>query len=333
GHALDGAGEAAEAELLRGFVLQYYASATHVPRAVILPGPVDESDLIAGWLGQRRGGPVSIEVPQRGRKRALVTQLAATAAQELEQLRIQADYDRSRTEPMLAALAEALDLETPPKRIECYDISNIQGDSAVGAMVVFEDGRHRNDHSRHFQIKFTPGPNDFAMLQEVLRRRLERLESSQRREEAEGVGDRSFTSRPGLILIDGGKGQLSAALEVMETAGYADIPTFALAKEREEIFAPGRAEPIVQERNSPGMFLVQPIRRETTRCASQHHRKVRSRRALTSPLDSVEGIGPARKRILLRHFGSVQAIREAPVEDIVKLGVPERLAKRLKESL
>jgi excinuclease ABC subunit C len=333
GHPLDGAGEAGEAELLRGFVLQYYASATHVPRTVVIPGPLDEMELMTGWLSQRRGGPVAIDVPQRGRKRALVTQLAETAAQELEQLRIQADYDKSRTEPMLAALAEALDLETPPKRIECYDISNIQGDSAVGAMVVFEDGRPRSDHYRHFRIKFVPGPNDFAMLQEVLRRRLERLESSQRREEADIVGDRSFTSRPDLILIDGGKGQLSAALEVLESAGYADIPTFALAKEREEIFAPGRAEPIVQERSSPGMFLVQRIRDEAHRFAITHHRKVRAKKALTSPLDSVEGIGPTRKRALLRHFGSVQAIREAAVEDIVALGVPERLARRLKETL
>ena len=333
GHPLDGAGEASEAELLRGFVLQYYASATHVPRSVILPGPLDEMELMTGWLRQRRGGPVTIEVPQRGRKRALVTQLAETATQELEQLRIQADYDKSRTEPMLAALAEALDLETPPKRIECYDISNIQGDSAVGAMVVFEDGRPRSDHYRHFRIKFVPGPNDFAMLQEVLRRRLERLESAQRREDADIVGDRSFTSRPDLILIDGGKGQLSAVLEVLESVGYADIPTFALAKEREEIFAPGRAEPIVQEKSSPGMFLVQRIRDEAHRFAITHHRKVRSKKALTSPLDSVEGIGPTRKRALLRHFGSVQAIREAPVEDIVALGVPERLARRLKETL
>jgi excinuclease ABC subunit C len=314
-------------------MLQYYSSATHVPRTVILPGPIDEPELITGWLSEKRGRPVELEIPQRGRKRALVQQLAETAKQELEQLRIQADYDRSRTEPMLAALAAALDLETPPKRIECYDISNIQGDSAVGSMVVFEDGRPRNDHYRHFRIKYVPGPNDFAMLQEVLRRRLERLESAQRREEAEAVGDRSFTSRPDLILIDGGKGQLSAALEVTESAGYADIPTFALAKEREEIFAPGRAEPIVQERNSPGMFLVQRIRDEAHRFAITHHRKVRSRKALTSPLDSVEGIGPARKRALLRHFGSVQAIRDAQVEEIVNVGIPERLAARLKETL
>jgi excinuclease ABC subunit C len=333
GHALEGAVDAGEPELLRGFMLQYYSSATHVPRDVVLPGPVDEPELITGWLSQKRGRPVTIEVPQRGRKRALVTQLEETAKQELEQMRIQADYDRSRTEPMLAALAEALDLETPPGRIECYDISNIQGDSAVGAMVVFEDGRPRNDHYRHFRIKYVPGPNDFAMLQEVLKRRLERLEQAQRREEADVVGDRSFTSRPDLILIDGGKGQLSAALEVLESAGYADIPTFALAKEREEIFAPGRVEPIVQERNSPGMFLVQRIRDEAHRFAITHHRKVRARKALTSPLDSVEGIGPARKRALLRHFGSVQAIREAPVDEIVKLGIPERLAMRLKETL
>ncbi len=333
GHPLDGAAEAAEAELLRGFLLQYYASATHVPRVVILPGDVEEPDLLTGWLSQRRGGPVTIEVPQRGRKRALVTQLAETAAQELEQLRIQADYDRSRTEPMLAALAEALDLEQPPKRIECYDISNIQGDSAVGAMVVFEDGRPRNDHYRHFKIKLVEGPNDFAMLQEVLRRRLERLESAQRREDADDVGDRSFTTRPDLILIDGGRGQLSAALEVLEAAGYADIPTFALAKEREELFAPGRSDPIVQERNSPGMFLVQRIRDEAHRFAITHHRKARARKALTSPLDSVEGIGPARKRALLRHFGSVQAIRDAALEDITALGVPKRLAQRLKETL
>jgi excinuclease ABC subunit C len=300
---------------------------------VILPGRVEEPELITNWLSEKRGGPVTIDVPQRGRKRGLVTQLAETATQELQQLRIQADYDRSRTEPMLAALAEALGLEEPPKRIECYDISNIQGDSAVGSMVVFEDGRPRNDHYRHFRIKYVPGPNDFAMLQEVLGRRLERLESAQRREDAEVVGDRSFTARPDLILIDGGKGQLSAAMEVLESSGFADIPTFALAKEREEIFAPDRAEPIVQERNSPGMFLVQRIRDEAHRFAITHHRKVRAKKALTSPLDSVEGIGPARKRALLRHFGSVQAIREAAVEDIVKLGIPERLAVRLKETL
>ena len=333
GHPLEGANEATEPEILRGFVQQYYSSATHVPRSVILPGPLEQPELITSWLSEKRGGPVTIEVPQRGRKRGLVTQLAETATQELQQLRIQADYDRSRTEPMLAALAEALGLEEPPKRIECYDISNIQGDSAVGSMVVFEDGRPRNDHYRHFRIKFVPGPNDFAMLQEVLGRRLERLESAQRREEAEVVGDRSFTSRPDLILIDGGRGQLSAAMETLESAGFADIPTFALAKEREEIFAPDRADPIVQERNSPGMFLVQRIRDEAHRFAITHHRKVRAKKALTSPLDSVEGIGPARKRALLRHFGSVQAIREAAVEDIVKLGIPERLAVRRKETL
>ena len=331
GHALEGAGEASEAELLRGFLLMYYGSATRVPRTVVLVGEIEEPDLVTEWLGQRRSGPVRLEVPRRGRKRALLQQLAETAQEELKQLRIQADYDRSRTEPMLTALGEVLELDEAPRRIECYDISNIQGDSAVGAMVVFEDGRPKNDHYRSFRIKFTPGPNDFAMLQEVLRRRLERLETAQRREDAVEVGDPSFSSRPDLILIDGGKGQLAAAMEVIEELGYADIPTFGLAKEREELFAPGRADPIVQEHNSPGMFLVQRVRDEAHRFAITHHRKARARKALSSPLDSVEGIGPARKRLLMRTFGSLPAIREAPVEEIVKLGIPERVAVRLKE--
>ncbi|HEY4025328.1 MAG TPA: excinuclease ABC subunit UvrC [Candidatus Dormibacteraeota bacterium] len=331
GHALEGAAEASESELLRGFLLMYYGSATHVPRSVLLAGEIDEPELVADWLSQRRGGPVALEVPQRGRKKALVQQLAETAQDELKQLRIQADYDRSRTEPMLTALADALELDQPPRRIECYDISNIQGESAVGAMVVFEDGRPRNDHYRSFRIRYTPGPNDFAMLQEVLRRRLERLEMAQRREDAAEVGDASFSSRPDMILIDGGKGQLSAAMEVIEDLGYADIPTFGIAKEREELFAPGRSEPIVQEHDSPGMFLVQRVRDEAHRFAITHHRKTRSRRALSSPLDSVEGIGPARKRLLMRTFGSLPAIRDAPVDEIVKLGIPERVAVRLKE--
>jgi excinuclease ABC subunit C len=171
------------------------------------------------------------------------------------------------------------------------------------------------------------------MMQEVLRRRFERLESSLRREDSDAAGDRSFGSRPDLILIDGGKGQLNAALEVLEEVGFADIPTFGLAKQREELFAPDRSEPIVQEHNSPGMFLVQRIRDEAHRFAITHHRKVRSKKALSSPLDSVEGIGPARKRALLRAFGSVQGIRDASVDEIRRTGVSEKVALRLKELL
>ena len=333
GHMLEGARDADEPELLRSFVLQYYASATHVPRKLLLPGASAEPQLVSGWLAGRRGGPVDVEVPVRGRKRALLSQLGDTAAEELKQHRIQADYDRSRTEPMLAALAEALELSEPPRRIECYDISNIQGDSAVGSMVVFEDGRPKSEHYRHFRIKAVRGPNDFAMLQEVLRRRFARLENALRREDSDDVADRSFSTLPDLILIDGGRGQLSAALEVLEAMGFADVPTFGLAKQREELFAPDRSEPIVQEHNSPGMFLVQRVRDEAHRFAITHHRKVRSKRALSSPLDSVEGIGPARKRLLLRTFGSVQGIRDASVHQLVAAGIPEKLAVRLKELL
>ncbi|MBO0745404.1 MAG: excinuclease ABC subunit UvrC [Candidatus Dormibacteraeota bacterium] len=334
GFPLEGAAEATEPELLRGFVVQYYGSATHVPRTLLLPGPIEEPELLREWLTQLREGAVELQVPQRGRKRQLLDQLAVTAQEELRQLHIQADYDRSRTEPMLLALARALDLPEPPRRIECYDISNIQGASAVGSMVVFIDGRPASDHYRHFRIKYTPGPNDFAMLQEVMRRRLDHLEAAERREGSEEVGDRSFSSRPDLIIIDGGKGQLSAVMEVMEQMGYADIPTFGLAKQQEWLFAPGESDPIVQEHDSPGMFLVQRIRDEAHRFAITHHRKVRSRRALTSPLDSVEGVGPARKRRLLREFGSLQAIREAPVEELTSRGgLPAGVAARVKELL
>jgi len=333
GHALEGDLDVPEAELLRGFVLQYYTSATHVPRTLVLPAPIEEPELVADWLTQRRGGPVLLEVPSRGRKRALVRQLEETAAEELKQLQIQWDYDRSRTVPMLTALADALELDEPPRRIECYDISNIQGESATGAMVVFEDGRPKSEDYRSFKIRYTPGPNDFAMMQEVLRRRFTRLEAAQRREEADEVADRSFSTRPDMVLIDGGRGQLSAALEVLEELGFGDIPSVGLAKEREEIFAPERTEPIVLEHDSPAMFLVQRVRDEAHRFAITHHRKVRSRKALSSPLDSVEGIGPARKRALLRAFGSVQAIRDAAVAEIVSVGIPERLALRIKELL
>ncbi|MDQ6692345.1 MAG: excinuclease ABC subunit UvrC [Candidatus Dormibacteraeota bacterium] len=331
GHPLEGELDVADGELVRSFLVRYYSSATHVPRTVVLAVAADESEQVRQWLEQKRGGPVTIEVPLRGRKRQLVMQLAETAVEELKQLRIQWDYDRSRTEPMLQGLASALNLVEPPHRMECYDISNIQGDSATGAMVVFEDGRPKNEDYRNFKIKYTPGPNDFAMMQEVLRRRFTRLESALRREESAEVLDRSFSSRPDMILIDGGRGQLNAALSVLEELGFADIPTFGLAKEREEIFTPDQPDPIVQEHDSPGMFLVQRIRDEAHRFAITHHRKVRTRKALSSPLDSVEGIGPARKRALLRAFGSVQGIRDAGVDELIRLGIPERVALRLKE--
>ena len=334
GHFLEGAVEAGEPDLLQGFLGQYYGSATHVPRTVVLPGAPAEAALLREWLTARRGGAVDLHVPARGRRRALLDQLQETAGEKLKQLRIQSDYDRSRTEPMLQALADALGLDEPPARIECYDISNIQGDSATGAMVVFVDGRPATEQYRHFRIRYTPGPNDFAMHQEVLRRRFSRLERTLRREESEDAADRSFSSRPDLILIDGGRGQLSAAMEVLEELGFADIPTFGIAKQREELFAPDNPEPIVQEHDSPGMFLVQRVRDEAHRFAITLHRKVRTKKALSSPLDSVEGIGPVRKRALLRAFGTVQAIREADPEEIAgRGGLSLRLAARLKELL
>jgi excinuclease ABC subunit C len=319
------------AEILQRFVTQHYTDAPLLPPQLLLQHPLPDAEAVAEVLRGQRGGPVKLVVPQRGEKKQLVAMVAKSAAENLEQERLKWLNNEQKTTMALSELAEALDLPGLPMRIECYDISNIQGTNSVAAMVVFEEGRPRNDHYRSFRIRYTPGPNDFAMIQEVLRRRFERLESALRREDSTEVGDRSFSTRPDLVLIDGGRGQLGAAMEVLEELGFADIPTFGLAKEREELFAPGRGEPIVQERNSPGMFLVQRVRDEAHRFAITHHRKARSRKALSSPLDSVEGIGPARKRLLLRTFGSLQGIRDAPVEQIVDLGIPERVAIRLKE--
>ncbi len=334
GHGVEGAGGVEEPELLQSFLVQYYASATHIPRRVLLPGPISEPGLVQEWLSSRRGGRVELLVPRRGKKRELVVQAGQTALEMLRQQRIAADYDRNRTEPMLAELAAALEMEAPPRRIECYDISNLQGDSATGSMVVFVEGRPETSAYRHFKIRHTPGPNDFAMHQEVLRRRFGRLELEQRRSadaEAGGAASDSFSRLPDLIIIDGGKGQLSAALEVLEEAGYADIPIVGLAKQFEEIFVPGRSDPILLDRRSPALFLLQRIRDEAHRFALTLHRKVRARKTLSSPLDSVEGVGPARKRRLLRTFGSLQAIREAEVGEIVALGIPEPVALRVKE--
>jgi len=333
GHALEGAAELADEDVLRAFLLQYYASATHVPRSIVLPAVLPQGEEVTAFLSHRRGAPASLHVPRRGRLKALLDQLTETAQEALEQDRIRAAYDHDRTGPMLESLAQALELESPPRRIECFDISNLQGESAVGSMVVFEEGRPSPENYRSFKIRLAEGPNDFAMMREMLQRRFDRLESALRRSAAGEALDRSFASRPDLVIVDGGKGQLGVAVAVLEAAGFADVPVFGLAKEREEVFAPGRPAPIVQEHDSPGLFLLQRIRDEAHRFAITHHRRVRTRRALSSPLDSVEGIGPARKRALLRRFGSLDAIRAASPGELAASGIPARVAARLKELL
>ena len=317
-------------EVLNAFVSQYYASATHIPKEVFVPEVLPDREVIEQWLTERRGSQVTVRVPQRGKQRELLQQAAANAEETMRQMRITLDYDAQRTSSLLNDLQAKLDLPAVPIRIECYDISNIQGKSPVGSMVVFEDGRPKPAHYRHFRIKTVQGANDFAMLQEVLRRRFGRLARSE-----EGIPEEpSFSSVPDLLLVDGGKGQLSSAREVMEAMGLAAVPTFGLAKEQEELFRPGQSEPIRLPLDSEALFLVQRIRDEAHRFAITFHRVVRKKHAFTSVLDGVTGLGPVRRRALLRQFGSIEAIRSASLEELMGVkGITRPVAVAIKEIL
>jgi excinuclease ABC subunit C len=233
----------------------------------------------------------------------------------------------------LEELQEALTLPGLPKRIETYDISNIHGSSAVGSMVVFEDGKPKPSAYRRFKIRDVQGVDDYAMMREMLRRRFGRLGKRQDGATLE-PDDKGWSAMPSLVLIDGGKGHLNAALEVLLELGLANLPLASIAKREEEVFIPEMAEPVVLPRTSQGLYLVQRMRDEAHRFAITYHRKVRSQHSARSVLDEVPGIGPRRKKALLRRFGSVQAIREAPVEDLAAVvGMTRTLAEKVKKQL
>jgi len=342
--ALEGTQGSDDGEVLRSFVQQFYDSAPQVPPEIILPADLDGMRVIEEWLHSKRGRKVSFTVPRRGAKRELVQMATENAAQALAQLRAQWLADAQKTGSALVELQEYLNLPAMPLRIECYDISNIQGTSAVGSMVVFEKGVPKNSDYRRFQIKTVAGANDYAMLQEVLRRRFKRQrksEVSSPQSQAVGLekGDEAapvdtWAVLPDLLIVDGGKGQLSAAREVMVELGVDHIPTVGLAKEHEEIFAPGNAEPIVLPRTSQSLYLVQRIRDEAHRFALAYHQRLRKARGLRSALDDVPGIGPKRKAAMLKRFGSVKGIREASVEDLAAVpGMTRALAAKVKEYL
>ena len=322
--------EQSNADVLNAFVGQYYASATHIPKDIFVPEALPDETVIEQWLTERRGSRVALKVPQRGKQRELLQQAADNAAETMRQMRIKLDYDADRTAALLTDLQARLALPAFPARIECYDISNIQGKYPVGSMVVFEDGRPKQAHYRHFKIKTIQGANDFAMLQEVLQRRFNRLTKV-----SEGIPEEpSFSKLPDLLLIDGGKGQLSAAREVLERMGLAAVPTFGLAKQQEELFEPERSEPIRLPLDSAALFLVQRVRDEAHRFAITFHRVVRKKEAFASALDGISGLGPARKRALLRQFGSVEGIRSASPKDLMAVkGITRQVAASIREML
>jgi len=344
--SLAGAQDVPDGEVLASFLKQFYESSTYVPRRLLLPIDVPERELLAAWLSERRGKPVELLAPKRGERRRLVEMAQANAREALEQARARWLADTGKTEAALEELQIALDLPEPPRRIECYDISNIQGTNAVGSMVVFIDGKPRPQEYRRFRIRTVQGANDFAMMAEVLRRRFKKASAPAEREEPAAAGDRQPSSRerakaeawstlPDLLIVDGGKGQLGAALDVLREAGLEPIvPAAGLAKRNEELFVKDRADPIVLARTSQALYLVQRVRDEAHRFAITYHRGLRQKRSIQSALDAIPGVGPKRKKALLRKFGSVKAVREAPVEEIASTaGFTRSLAERVKEQV
>jgi excinuclease ABC subunit C len=336
---LDGTQDARDAEVLGAFLAQFYESATYVPRTILLSGePADREDLEA-MLRARRRGAIEIAVPVRGERRGLVSTAEENARQSLAMHHARWIADRDKTQAALSLLQDELDLPAPPHRIECYDISTIQGTSTVASMVVFEDGRPATSQYRRFQIKSVTGQDDFASMREVLGRRFAKV-AARRRQELAGEGADTpeeptpWDAIPQLVIIDGGKGQLGAVLDVMRDLGLRDVPVCGLAKRNEEIYVADVSDPVVLPRDSEALYLVQRIRDEAHRFAITYHRKVRGKSATQSVLDAIPGIGPKRKRALLRRFGSVRAIREAPVEDVAAtVGFTRRLAETVKRSL
>ena len=339
---LDGTAEEDEAEIVASFIKQFYDEAAYVPMKIILPTNVEEALVIEAWLRSKRGSKVRLHVPKRGRAKELVQMAAENAAETLTSLRAQWLADEGRGVKALAQLKEHLGLEEAPTHIEGYDISNIQGTAATGSMVVFVKGVPRKSDYRRFRIRTVEGADDYAMMKEVLRRRFKRAikgraeGSSKFKAQSSKLKEADvWTILPDLVIIDGGKGQLNAALEVLEEYGLkGEVPAIGLAKKQEEIFIPGRSEPLVLPRDSQGLYLLQRIRDEAHRFAIGYHRKLRTKKTLASILEDIPGIGPKRRQALLKHFGSIEAIRQASVEELAAVkGMTRKAAEMVRENL
>ncbi|MBS3782868.1 MAG: excinuclease ABC subunit UvrC [Anaerolineae bacterium] len=332
---LEGTREENDRQVMTAFLKQFYEEAAYVPPEVLLPEEVDEALIIERWLRQKRGDRVVLRVPHRGKKKELVKMAAENAAETLAALKVQWQADAHKQEQSLAELEEALELPRTPLRIECYDISTMQGSETTGSMVVFVQGVPRKSHYRRFTIRGVAGQDDYASMGEVLERRFRRWEIAQS-EEMLGTRDiKGWARLPDLLLVDGGKGQLAVAVEVLESFDLLEaVSVAALAKQREEIYLPGRSRPVVLPRRSQSLFLVQRVRDEAHRFAVRHHRGRRRRAGLSSQLENIPGVGPARRRALLKTFGSIEAIRGASVEEIEAIPrLPRSVAETIKRCL
>ncbi len=326
---LENVGDSSDDEALSAFIKQFYAAATSIPPRVLVPRLPPDADELVTYLESRRGRKVELAVPQRGERRELMDLAARNAADTLGREQARWLADEGKTLAALEQLAGALGLAAPPLRIECYDISTIQGTNTVGSMVVFEEGRPRSGEYRRFRVKTVVGTDDFASHREVLRRRFFRALEAE-----EGVAEELRWRLPDLVVIDGGLGQVNVAREVLDSLGLHDMPAIGLAKEREEIFLPGINQPLVLPANSQALYLLQRLRDEAHRFAITYHRKLRAKQQTRSVLDEVAGVGPARKRALLRVFGSTKLMKSATIDQIASVpGISRTLAEKIHEGL
>lgn len=314
-------------ELLARMIEQLYGSEVP-PKAIIVPALPADYEVLQSWLATRRGGPVELKVPLRGAKRRLQETAAANAAEEFARHRLRRQSDHNARAKALRSLQAALDLPEPPLRIECYDISTVQGTNTVGSMVVLEDGLPRKSHYRHFRVRDVQGQDDFASMEEVLRRRF----TAYLAERELPVDERGkFAYPPSLVLVDGGAGQVSRAVQVMEELGL-DIPIAGLAKKMEEVYLPGRAETVRIPRGEEALYLLQQVRDEAHRFAITYHRKLRGKGMVDSVLDDINGVGPTRKKALLRQFGSLKRLRQASIDEMNEV-VPRKVAESVYAAL
>ncbi|MBC7105468.1 MAG: excinuclease ABC subunit UvrC [Firmicutes bacterium] len=331
-HVLERTAEAPASEVLAAFLKQYYSMVDFVPKTVLLPeAPGEEAGVIAAWLARRRGGPVELVVPRRGARRRVVDLAAENARLMLQAHLADEDARRTRAEAALAELAGTLGLARVPHRLECYDVSGLHGEHVVASMVVMEGGNLRPSEYRRFNVRAS-GPDDCAAMAEVLRRRFERgLQERELLATGRLSGKEArFHRLPDLVLVDGGRGQLAAARQALEEVGLGHIPACGLAKEEERLYLPGRPAPLELPMDSPALLLLRRLRDEAHRFAVSQHRRRREKAGLASLLGEVEGVGPRRRRALLRAFGSLEAMRAASVEELAAVpGMTRRAAEVL----
>jgi excinuclease ABC subunit C len=311
--------------LLEAFAVEYYGSAPSVPPQIVVPRDAGDVSALEGFLGERRGSRVEVRVAERGEKRRLQELAAQNARLALDSETYQTEQKRLRRVEALEELREGLNLESLPIRIECFDISNIQSTEPVGSMVVFQDAMPKKAHYRKFAIRDLDGQDDFAAMAQVIDRRFARMRTAVDEEYDEG-----FAAVPNLVVIDGGKGQLSAALAAMQRFDLPRVAVISLAKRIEEGFLPGRPDPVLLDPHSPGLQLLQRIRDEAHRFAVGFHRQRRDAAARGSIFDTLEGVGPARRRALLLHFGSAERVLAASQEELEGVsGVPAKTARSI----